>query len=285
MPNSGSISERLSSSLFVNSFDPTGTPGEYTFENAIFNNQTDATGNGASDAAVGSVLFVPTSDLNTGFVVTGVVHRYRLTQLTVVDPQTLSGTMIWDELPGVEVDLPSNGSYCLFAEVTANNRFGLPPSETVYPELPAGSSLSAQLIDLRDIADSFSPGGGGSSSLYLIGTSTNDTPEVLVPKTLPPVIPNLSSAVYKVSVIGRRTDVVGEGCAFEFVGLVNRNSSSASTALIGSPQKTIVARSNVLWDATILADTVNGGVSVQIAGSAAAQIEWTASVDLVKSTT
>ena len=274
----------INASLFVNSFSPTGTPGEYTFDSAFFNNQTDATGNGASDAVVGSVLYVPASDLNTGFLAAGVVHRYKLTQLTVIDTQTISGTMIWDEKASGEIDQPANGSYCLFSEVTANNGFGLPPSETVYPELPAGSSLAAQNLDARDISDEFTQS-GGHSELVLVGTSTNDTPEILVPKTLPPVIPNLSSAVYKISVIGRRTDVAGEGCAFEFVGLVNRNSNSASTALIGSPQKTIVARSNVLWDASVLADTVNGGVSVQIAGSAAAQIEWTASVDLVKSTT
>jgi hypothetical protein len=279
------VARPINATLFVNSFTATGNPGEYTFDSAFFNNQTDATGNGAGDATVGSVLYIPASDVNTGLLVAGVVHRYRITQLVIVDPQTLSGTILWDEKAGPEVDAPSNGAYCLYSEATTNNRFGLPPSETVYPELSAGSTIGALNLDIRDISDEFSQVGGGSQSLYFVGTTSDATPLVLAPKTSLATIPNNSSAIYKISVMGRRTDVPGEGCAFQFVGMLNRNSNSLSTALIGSPQKTIVARSDVLWDAEILADTTNGGVSVQIAGSASAQIEWTASVDLVKSTT
>lgn len=274
----------INATLFVNSFLPTGTPGEYTFDSALFNNQTDATGNGALDATIGSVLYVPASDINTGFAVTGVVHRYRITQLQAIDPQTLSGTMIWDEKASGEIDVPGNGVYCLYSESTPTNHFGLPPSEAVYPELSPGSSMGSILLDTRDITDTFAPV-AGSPPVYLVGVTSGSGQVTLTPKTFPPVIPNDSSAIYKISVLGRRTDAVSEGCAFQFVGLVNRNSNSSTTALIGAPQKTIVARSNTSWDAAISADTVNGGVSVQVVGTEFAQIEWTASIDLVKSTT
>ena len=49
----------INGALTVDAFNPTGNPGEYTFENAIFNNQSDATGNGAYDVQVGFVLFFP----------------------------------------------------------------------------------------------------------------------------------------------------------------------------------------------------------------------------------
>lgn len=273
----------INATLFVNSFSPTVTPGEYTFGPSPFNNQTDATGNGAADVVLGGVLYVPAADVNTGFLVPGVVHRYRITQFNAVDTQTLSGTIIWDEKASGEIDQPANGVYCLYSESTPNQHFGLPPSDSVYPELSAGSSLASTLLDVRDITDALA--GGVPPTFYLSGFTSGSAPITLTPKSYPPVLINNSSAVYKISVIGRRIDAASQGCAFQFTGLVDRNSNSATTILIGPPQKTILGRSNTEWNATVVADTVNGGLSVQVAGSDATQIEWTASVDLVKSLT
>ena len=269
----------VNATLFVSSFTSTGNDGEYTFTSATYENQADATGNGSADAKVGGILFVPATDVNTATPVPGVVHRYKITVLTVIDQSTLSGTILWDESNSAQVDEPTNGAYCLYSEPAPNNRFGLPPSEAVYPNLSAGSSLASTIVDIRDITDTLIGG------LYLVGVTTSSTPITLTPKTSQPAIPNNSSAIFKISVLGRRTDVADQGCAFEFVGLVNQDSIASTTALIGSPQKTIVARSDSAWDATITSDTVNGGVSVQVTGTGSATLSWTARVNLITSTT
>ena len=57
--------------------------GEYSFENALFSNSADATGNGAFDISVGHILFVQATDINTASPVPGVYHRYKLTSNVV----------------------------------------------------------------------------------------------------------------------------------------------------------------------------------------------------------
>ena len=131
--------------------------GEYSFENAIFSNGTDATGNGAFDISVGHILFVQATDINTASPIPGVYHRYKLTSVTPIDSFTVSGTMLWDE-PGDEVDTPTNGSFCLLAEPTSINKIGLPPLDANYSDVPPGASLAALLVDVRYIIDKLSNG-------------------------------------------------------------------------------------------------------------------------------
>lgn len=154
----------INGALTVDAFIPTGNPGEYFFENAVFNNQSDATGSGAYDVQVGFVLFVPASDPNTFMPVPGVVHRYKLTDVVVVDNNTLSGTLLWDE-PGLEADAPTNGVACLIAQTSAEKDLAIPAPDVVYPEVAAGSTIAALLNDQRNIVDLLSGGGGASNGL------------------------------------------------------------------------------------------------------------------------
>lgn len=154
----------INGALTVDAFNPTGNPGEYTFENAIFNNQSDATGNGAYDVQVGFVLFVPASDPNTFMQVPGVSHRYKLTEVTVVDTYTVSGTLLWDE-PGDEADAPTNGVACLIAETTIEKRLAIPAPDVIYPEVAPGLTISALLNDQRNIVDLITGGGGSANGL------------------------------------------------------------------------------------------------------------------------
>lgn len=150
----------INGELVVGSFTPSGNPGEYLFDAATFNNQADATGNGAYDVQVGFALFVPASDVNTFMQVPGVVHRYKLTALVVIDPNTLSGTMLWDEV-GDEQDVPTNGVSCLLAEPTANRHLALPPIDSVYSGLTAGTTIASMLSDLKNLVDQPQQGGSG----------------------------------------------------------------------------------------------------------------------------
>lgn len=131
--------------------------GEYQFENALYSSQTDETGSGAYSITIGHLVYVQATDLNTATPITGVYHRYRLTSLEVIDVSLISGTITWDE-PGDEVDAPTNGSICLVAEPTTNQKIGLPPIDDLYPEVPFGASLAALLLDVRFIIDKLSSG-------------------------------------------------------------------------------------------------------------------------------
>ena len=149
----------INGSLFVSAFNPTGTPGEYTVENAVYSNQADATGNGAFDIQLGYVIFVPASDLNTFAPIPGILHRYKITDITVIDPSTINCTVLWDE-QGPEEDAPTNGAFCLISQVTDSNRIALPPAAEIYPDLPAGSTAMAIINDLKNIIDRLQGGGG-----------------------------------------------------------------------------------------------------------------------------
>ena len=142
----------INAALTVQAFTPTGNPGEYTFESAVYNNQADATANGAYDVTVGFVIYVPATDVNSYAIIPGVVHRYIVTALTIIDPYTISGTILWDE-PGPEQDVPTSSVGCIIAQVTPNLGLGMLPSDIVYAELAGGTSFQAFSVDERNILD------------------------------------------------------------------------------------------------------------------------------------
>ena len=144
--------------ISIPSFNPTGNPGEWTFTGAQFSSQSDTTGSGAFLVTVGFVVYVPASDPNTFLEIPGVIHRYRLTAVNVVDAGTLGGTLIWDE-EGSEIDAPTNGATCIISAATTSRALGLPVDPMLYTALPAGAATSAYNVDTQDILDK-SIGGG-----------------------------------------------------------------------------------------------------------------------------
>ena len=144
----------INGTLYVDVYTSLGS-GQYSFTNAVFDNQADATGEGSQAVQVNFLLIVASIDPNTFLPVPGVAHRYRL--ITIVpgsntDGVHLSGTIAWDE-DGSEVDLPMNGSYALLTENTPNKFYNLPPSNEVYSNLPGGIIEAAYNADLWHITD------------------------------------------------------------------------------------------------------------------------------------
>ena len=161
----------LSAQLFVPEFVATGQAGEYTFEDATFVNQADTAGNGAYDVVVNQVLYVPATDSFTAMVIPGVMHRYRLSAVTIVDADTVNGTAIWDE-SGEEENIPTNGSFCLISEVTPVNKLGLFPSDSLYANMVPGSTDGAMRSEIKNRLDSLT--GGGSGSLPFVKYEFNE---------------------------------------------------------------------------------------------------------------
>ena len=167
----------INATLYVDAFTPTGNPGEYTFENAIFNNQADQTGNGAFDVQADYVIYVPSTSFNTGMQLPGVVHRYKLTSVTPIDAQTVSGTMVWDEIGQEGLEIPTNGSTSGLSAPSPNKKFGYAPPEGIYDGLPPGFATQSVQTDLWNIVDPDQGGGGGPSQTYktTIGDATEQS--------------------------------------------------------------------------------------------------------------
>lgn len=151
------MAQTVNGVLYVEYFTPTGNQGEYTFENGIFNNQNDVTGNGAYDIDNTFVIFSPISDINTFMPMPGLVNRYKFTSLTYIDTVRVSGTILYDE-ESAEVGAPTSGSFCLVSKVTPNKRLAVPPLDDVYSDLIKGGTVAAMLNDLINILDKSSGG-------------------------------------------------------------------------------------------------------------------------------
>jgi len=91
------VARPINAALYVPGFYATGNTGEWTFTGASYNNQADATGNGAYDAVAGAFLYISATDINSGVQIPGVVHRYVFTAVQATDANTLSGTILWNE--------------------------------------------------------------------------------------------------------------------------------------------------------------------------------------------
>lgn len=154
------MAQTVNGVLYVEYFTPTGNPGEYTFENGVFNNQNDLTGNGALDIDTNFVVFTPVSDSNTFMPMAGAVNRFKFTALTYIDTVRISGTILYDE-DQPEIGAPTSGSFCLVSKVTANKRLAVPPLDDIYNDLVKGGTIAAMLNDLINILDKSS---GGSTA-------------------------------------------------------------------------------------------------------------------------
>ncbi len=79
-----------------------------------------------------------------------------------------------------------------------------------------------------------------------------------------------------VQIVGRRTDVVGDTAVFSLVFAVKRETGVATVALLGTPTKTVIQRTDATWDVNAAADTTNGRVAINVTGAAAKTIHWMA---------
>ena len=73
-----------------------------------------------------------------------------------------------------------------------------------------------------------------------------------------------------------------EGAAYEFKGLIKKDATAASAAIIGSVTKTVIAESVSAWDAAITADTANGAIAITVTGEAEKVIRWVAFIEMLE---
>lgn len=86
---------------------------------------------------------------------------------------------------------------------------------------------------------------------------------------------------FTVRIVAATADIL-QGAAYELKGLIKRNATEASTALIGSLTKTVIAESVADWDVTATADTTYGALKITVTGQESTTIRWVAFVELVE---
>lgn len=97
-------------------------------------------------------------------------------------------------------------------------------------------------------------------------------------------LPNDTTWAFEIYIAARRTDADDESAAYLLQGCIDRNGSAATTALVGSVTKTVIAEDTAAWDVAATANTANGYLAITVTGEAAKTIRWVASIKVVQVT-
>jgi hypothetical protein len=131
----------------------------------------------------------------------------------------------------------------------------------------------------------FSANGDAQTGQFTLRrATTNDTATVLTADnaaastTNQVILPNDSTYAFTALVVARRTDANDESAGYEFKGVVDRNTTAATTALVGTVTKTVLAEDTTAWDCNVTADATNGGLAFTVTGEANKTIRWVATV-------
>lgn len=125
----------------------------------------------------------------------------------------------------------------------------------------------------------FAAVGDAQSSVVLRKTSTTNATVTSMGAI---VLPDNSTFFFTAYIVARRSDATGESAAYKIEGCIDRNTGTATTALVGAITKTVIAEDTVGWDVTAIANTASGGLTLQVTGEAAKTIRWVANVTLVE---
>lgn len=130
----------------------------------------------------------------------------------------------------------------------------------------AGDAVSKQYI-LRQTTTNAT-----LTEMFLDGTSARMT------------LANNTTWKFQVNIVGRCTTTANNRIAITLDGCIDQAGTAASTVVVGSVMKTIVAKDVASWDANADADITNGALRIQVTGETAKTIKWVAFVRTVEVT-
>lgn len=115
---------------------------------------------------------------------------------------------------------------------------------------------------------------------FVRANTTNATPtEMLAGQSGAPtdriVLTANSAMCFSAKIVAKRTDAAGEAAGYTITGVIRRDSTAASTAIVGSITKTVIGEDAAAWDVTASADTTNAALVFTVTGEAAKTIQWT----------
>lgn len=145
-----------------------------------------------------------------------------------------------------------------------------------------GTGASATLYGQKSTANgSFATVGDAQTTTLVVRNQTTDatTTELFLDgSSQRVVVPNNSVWTFDILVAGRRTDAVGGGAGYRFTGVLRKDTTNASITFVGTPSKQVLGETNTAWNATLVADTTNGSLRVNVNGEASKNIRWVATI-------
>lgn len=208
-------------------------------------------------------IFLP-SNPNDGDVV-GVIDVANTFETNPVTLVANTGATIEDD---TSLILDLNGAFTTVVYIDAESNWKL--QET--PLGPTSGSNGLTSINNR---------------IQLTNTTTNGTSKVLTTDTADPsatnqlILRNDSTQTFSILVTARQTDD-NKSAGFKFEGVISRDNIASTTALVGTPLKTVLGRDILAWDCNISADTTNGGLSITASGETGKTIKWVAICNYVE---
>lgn len=151
-----------------------------------------------------------------------------------------------------------------------------------------GRRSKAVLRGQRAFASGYfsSKGDAQLSDLVARKQTSTATPALLdlygTTSSYPILIPDNTTWMFEINLVARRTDSDGENAAYKFIGAIKKDGTSASTSLVGSVTKTVVAEDMAAWDADVTANTSNGSMSITVTGEAGKTIRWVGRISLTE---
>lgn len=129
--------------------------------------------------------------------------------------------------------------------------------------------------------------GDAQTSVLVLRGSTSDATltELLKASTIGDqriTLQSDSTIAFQIVIAARRSDADDESAGFQVLGVIDRNATAASTALVGTVTKTVLARDNASWDVTVDADTTNGALRVRVQGETSKTVYWVARIQLTE---
>lgn len=94
------------------------------------------------------------------------------------------------------------------------------------------------------------------------------------------ILPNSSAFTFQARMTARNT-ANGDSAAFIFSGLIRRGANAAATALAAAVASPIGPNDDgaAAWTVAVTADTVNGGLKIEVTGAASTNIRWACVID------
>lgn len=166
----------------------------------------------------------------------------------------------------VPIILNDNGAYLTFMYIAASDNWKRQGQLTA--QSTTGGSTPTAIYSTRTIlSGDTSTTSPTTLTVDLLSASTNNQV----------ILPNNSAFMFTINVTARQSASLGtQAAAWKIEGLIRRESNASTTTLVSSNSTTI---SNVPgWSVNVQADTVNGGLAVNVAGSAT-NIKWVAIVN------
>ena len=144
----------------------------------------------------------------------------------------------------------------------------------------ANSNLYGQVAHSNG---NFATAGDAQASQYVLRNRTNGnvTSELFLDGSSARLVMQDNSAwIFKIYIIARRYDAVGDYGAWEISGIIKRDVGVASTALVGKPIITKLSTSNNQISINIVANSVQGALKISASNTDASKsYNWVARVD------